>query len=335
MATIDEVARFAGVSVATVSRVINNADTVKPVTADKVRKAIDELRYIPNISARNLRRNESMTVSVMVPNITNPYYAHIFAGICDTAQELGYSAFLYNTGGAVIDRATVKHVFRKNHADGLITLTCDMDSSFLNGLEERFPIVQCCEYAYGSTLPHVAIDNYAAARQIVELLIEKGHRRVAIMKADNRHISTEERIRGYRDALSEHGIEYRPEYVAAASADYSFASGLKATQTLLDLPEPPTAVYCISDILALSAITAAKERRLKVPGDISVAGMDDVDYTTMFHPYLTTVRQPCYDIGRTGMQMLYQFMHDFPAKPESVFMAHEIITRESTADHRG
>lgn len=331
MATIEDVARKAGVSVATVSRVLNRRDNVRANTVERVQKAIDSLSYVPNLSARNLRRNESMVAMIVAPNFTNPYYSHILAGIGDAAQELGYSVFICNTTDAQAVKNLIEGSIKNHRADGVILLSSAYDASWLEDYIGEIPIVQCCEYADAVRLPYVTINNYQAAYEAVEYLLNLGHRRIAILSANNNHISTKLRYEGYCDALRASGLEPRQEYYVKAAPDYSYSSGYVMANKLFTLDERPSAIFCVSDILALSVIAAAGDRGLSVPGDVSVMGFDDVDYTTMFHPHLTTVSQPCYEMGRTSMRALHEFKTNFPHPPQIDSMPHLLTMRESTA----
>ncbi|MDL2235135.1 LacI family DNA-binding transcriptional regulator [Christensenellaceae bacterium OttesenSCG-928-L17] len=333
MATIEDVARMAGVSPATVSRVLNGNYKVKPNTEERVRKAIQTLSYVPNFAARNLRRNESMAAMIVAPNFTNPFYSHILAGIGDAAQTLGYSVFIYNMADPEAVRQKIEYTVKNHRADGIILLANPYDASWIAEYSAELPIVQCCEYAEGiePALPHIAIDNYQAAYEAVEYLLNLGHRRIAHISSTNSHISTKLRREGYCDALRAFGVTPREEYIVQAGPDYSYHTGYALSNKLFGLKERPSAVFCISDILALSAIAAANDRGLRVPGDVSVLGFDDVDYTTMFHPYLSTIMQPCYELGRRSMQVLHEFKSTFPAATQVPPMPHKLRIRESTA----
>ncbi len=332
MVTIEQVARYAGVSVATVSRALNNSPTVRPATAERVREAAEALRYTPNQSARNLRRNESRVILALAPNFSNPYYSRILTGIGDHAREHEYSVLICTTAGDAQTERRSLQMLEAHRADGAILLGCHRDYDWLAHYSGRFPIVQCCEYVPGLPCPAVSIDNYSAARQTVQYLQRLGHRRIALLGADNAYISTELRRRGYADAMAEAGLFVRPEYCRSADADYSFASGQAAAGKLLACTPRPTAVFCFSDILALSVISAAQELGLSVPGDLTVTGFDDVDYTTMFHPFLTTVAQPCYEMGRRSMAIILELLQN--GRPDAArlcFVPHRLVERESTS----
>lgn len=334
MVKIEDVARAAGVSVATVSRVLNEQGHVLPETQEKVRKAADELRYQPNLSARNLRKNESRIILILAPNFSNPYYSNVLAGICDVSRNLGYSTLIYNTYDSnALDQTLVTHLFQKNRADGMITLAINRDDRWLTQIAGKYPLVQCSEYVEDEPIPHISVDNRSAAKESVSMLIAQGHRRIGIVTSANRYLSSANRMRGYLDALEEADIARDESLIAYASADYSFASGKQAARELLSLPEPPSAIFCVSDILALGVIAAAGKMGLQVPWDLSVTGFDDVDYTTMFHPYLTTVSVPCYDLGRRSMQLLYDQIVQKPGAEREVYLPHKVIVRETTAQY--
>ena len=332
MVKIEDVAREAGVSVATVSRVLNDLGGALPETQEKVREAVKRLHYEPNLSARNLRKNESRIILILAPNFSNPYYSNVLSGICDVSRNLGYSTLIYNTYDSnALDEPLVTSLFQKNRADGMITLAVNKDDRWLAKYAGKYPLVQCSEYVEDAALPHISVDNRLAASESVAQLIAQGHTRIGIVTSANRYLSSENRLRGYLDALDAAGIAKDDALIAYASADYSFASGKQAARDLLSLPEPPSAIFCVSDILALGVIAAAGKMGLQVPWDLSVTGFDDVDYTTMFHPYLTTVAVPCYELGRSSMLLLYDHIQQKPGAQQAVYLPHQLVQRETTA----
>ena len=222
-------------------------------------------------------------------------------------------------------------LFQKNRADGMITLAVNKDDRWLAKYAGKYPLVQCSEYVEDAALPHISVDNRLAASESVAQLIAQGHTRIGIVTSANRYLSSENRLRGYLDALDAAGIAKDDALIAYASADYSFASGKQAARDLLSLPEPPSAIFCVSDILALGVIAAAGKMGLQVPWDLSVTGFDDVDYTTMFHPYLTTVAVPCYELGRSSMLLLYDHIQQKPGAQQAVYLPHQLVQRETTA----
>lgn len=328
MVTIAEVAARAKVSVATVSRVLNNNDNVRPATAQRVRLAIEDLNYTVNQSARNLRRNESRVVLALAPNFSNPFYSSILAGIGDLSRDSGYSVLICNTAGQSEEERRCLEMLVNHRADGAILLGCRRDDLWLAEYAAEFPIVQCCEYVPEIDAPSVSIDNYAAAVEAVRYLQGLGHTRIAMIGSSNRFISTQRRREGFFEAM---GVIPTPED-AYEEADevYSFASGQVAARKLLACDPRPSAIFCISDILALSAISAAQELGISVPEELTVVGFDDVDYTTMFHPFLTTVAQPCYEMGRRSLSLLLGLLQGDAPPVGRRWAPHRLVVRESS-----
>ena len=332
MPTMADVAKEARVSVATVSRLLNNLGTVSPETADRVFAAIQKLSYEPNILARNLRKNESRVILILAPNVTNPYYAHILSGIGDAAADLGYSALIFTTSDDLTREKEGLEMLKKHRADGAVLMASDLGCDWLLEYANQFPVVQCSEFDPKVDIPHVSIDNYLATVETMEYLLSLGHTRIAMVSSENEYNSTALRLKGYRDAIAKHGIEVREDYIAYASPDYSFSSGKARTKELLKVNARPTAIFCISDTLALGAITAAHEMGLRVPEDVTVIGFDDVEHTTMFHPYITTVAQPCYEIGKQAAHLLYTLMSQGKLEHRQVILEHQLIVRESSSN---
>lgn len=329
MATISDVAREAGVSVATVSRVLNNQGVVREDTARRVNEAIRLLSYEPNLLARNFRKNQSRVMLIVTSNITNPYYAHILSGVGDEAREQGYAALIFNTEEDPGREREALAMLDKRRADGAILMASGLGCGWLLDYAERHPVVQCSEFDPEVDIPHVSVDNYAATKELLSYLLMLGHRRIATISSTNPYYSTHLRRKAYLDVLAENGMEARSSYIELAADDYSLKSGQAAAMKLLTLPDPPTAILCIADTLALGAVMAAMELGLKVPGDVTVTGFDDVEFTTMLHPYLTTVRQPCHKLGRYAVKLLLDQMTGAHEMPRQLFLPHEVMVRES------
>lgn len=329
MVTIADVALEAGVSVATVSRVINQKDNVSLETMRRVEEAIEKLSYEPNILARNFRKSESRVILILAPNITNPYYGQILTGIGFSARRLGYSFMICTTGGEDEQERDFLDMLAKKRADGAIMLATGMNRGDIEHYAKKFPIVQCSEYYPDTSVAHVAVDNYRSAYQVVEYLLSLGHRRIATISSVNDYPSTRQRLAGYRDALLAADIQPDDALVRYGSFDYSFSSGLAATQSLLQQNERPTAIFCVSDMLALGAINGARNMGLEVPRDVSVVGFDDVAHATMFRPHITTMAQPCYEIGQRATELLYRLMRSEPCPCQGVMLECQLIVRDS------
>lgn len=330
MSNISDIAKEAGISVATVSRVINGTANVSPETAARVQAAIAKFNYQPNVWGRRLRQQASRTILVFVPNIRNPYYASIVTGIEETARRMGYGTTLCITNNDKSRESEFKELLQNGHADGAIFLYIDMQNTEIPKLAKTFPIVQCCEYCLDESVPHISIDNYSASKQVMQYLISTGHKAIGFVGTQNHYMSSEERLRGYKSALEEVGLKVDLNRIAFADDDYNFKSGIRAARALLAQSDKPTAIFCISDVLALGAIRAAEEMGLKVPEEVSIVGFDDVEYASMFKPMLTTVSQPGYSLGKSSAELLIKKIKN-DATDGSAFLPHKLILRDSTA----
>ncbi|MFQ9599509.1 MAG: LacI family DNA-binding transcriptional regulator [Flavonifractor plautii] len=327
--TISEVAKTAGVSVATVSRVVNGSPSVSHETQARVQEAIERLGYQPNVWGRSLRRGESRVVLVIVPNVSNPYYAPIIAGTEDRLHEDGYSGMLCITNAEAERRALYLEFLKDGRADGAILMEPARDDPHVTGMARHYHLVQCSEYCDNQAVSHVSVDNLAAAREVVLTLAGLGHRRIGFIGADNDFMSTIARRQGYLDGLRVLNIPAggRPDLCRTG---LQLCLRREAARRLLARPERPTALVCISDVRALGAVQAARELGLRGPEDLSVVGIDDVEYAVMGHPRLTTVRQPCYELGRTAGELLLTQIQGGP-RGRAVYLPHTLIERDSTA----
>ena len=227
-------------------------------------------------------------------------------------------------------RGNYLDLMRNRRADGAILMDVAVDDRDMVQLAGEYPLVQCCEYCASKDISHVSIDNFSAAREAVSRLAALGHARIGYIGAKNSFISTAQRHEGYQSALKELGIGLRPDYEESASRDYSFSTGVEAAGRLLDRTERPTALFCVSDVLALGAVQAARERGLRIPEDLSIVCFDEVEYASMFQPRLTTIRQPCYRMGAVAASLLLRQMQG-ESGGQAMFLPHEWVARDSTA----
>lgn len=328
MSTIRDVARMAGVSVATVSRVLNESSSVSAEKRETVMRAIKRLNYQPNMLGRNLRRTETRMVLVLLPSISNPFYARIVNGIEDVAHKNGYNIMLCNTGSDISREKVYLEMLKKRLSDGVILMAPELSREELDEIGRRHPVVQCCEYREGSQVSHVSVDNYAAARKVVRHLTGLGHRRIGLISCKNSFVSIKQREQGYLKGLEEAGIT--PDAGLVKYGDYGYASGIRAANQLLSGKNRPTAVFAISDVMAAGVLKAARERGLRIPEDIAVVGFDNINISYMCNPMLSTVSQPKYDMGRVAMDLLIRHMTGAQKKAENICLEHELVIREST-----
>ncbi len=220
-------------------------------------------------------------------------------------------------------------MLKKRRADGAILLASGVDSPHLLEYADSYPVVQCAEYDTVTDLPRVSIDNFKAASEVLDYLVSLGHTKIATISSKNSYISTMQRMDAYKAAIKRLKTGTAEDYVFYADGDYSFKSGKKAAMKLLSQKDRPTAVFCISDTIALGTVSAALELGIRVPEELTVTGFDDVDDTTMFHPYITTVKQPCYKLGEKAMKLLYDRIQKNEDR-EHLILKHQFVIRESS-----
>lgn len=327
MSNIRKVAELAGVSVATVSRTLKSPDIVSPATRDKVLKAVEAAGYRPNQMAVQFRSRRSHNLAVLVPIIANTFFARVIDGIQQAARERGYGVLLCNTLGREEVEIQYAGMVAARQADGVIQLRAF--NPFPSDAGQPLPMVNACEVLDDAPCPTLRIDNRAAARSLTEHLIGLGHRRIAMIQGPRRSPLTRDRVAGYRDALDAAGIP--PDVALLCPGDFTPASGYAAAGALLAVEAPPTAIFCESDEMAIGAISRLKQAGLSVPGDMSVAGFDDIDFASYSDPALTTIAQPAEAFGRRAVSMLIDILEERDLGERHVVLPHELIIRDSVA----
>ncbi|KZN95339.1 LacI family transcriptional regulator [Aeribacillus pallidus] len=332
MVRISDVAKMANVSTATVSRVLSNSGNVKKETAEKVLEAIKKLNYQPNLLARQLRRLETKTVLVVVPDITNTFFSKILRGIEQVAIENDYEVLLGDTGNSLEREKGYLDILRQKKADGMILLTARLESHLLEEISHEFPVVLACEYLEGSDIPTVSIDNISSARKATEYLISLGHKRIGFLSGPMDVILSRDRLKGFKQGMMQHDIAIEPNLIQ--EGDFSFESGFNLMTKLLALTEPPTAVFASSDEMAIGAIKAIKAKGLKVPDDISIVGFDDIKFASIFEPALTTVSQPMFEIGQKAMELLIKLIQKDKLEKSQYILEDRLVIRETCKEKK-
>lgn len=327
MANIQQVAKQAGVSVATVSRVLNGKDKVSTKTKLKVEEAIQYLNYEPSMLGRNLRNSESRIVLILIPSISNPFYFEVIKGIENMALSQNYSILLCETDSKPEKEEIYFDLVRKKMADGIISMDPAVNVEILKELAENYAIIQCSEYGGGIGIPYVTIDSEEASYHAVKHLIQIGHRKIALMNSDEKFLYARERRMGYERALQEHGIPLNGEYIFYTQ-ELGFEQGQQTMKKILQLQDRPTAVFAVSDLLAIGALKEINAAGLHVPGDMAVVGFDKIDFSNMTNPALTTVAQPMYKMGTVAARMLIEKIQGKTV--DSIVLGHELVIREST-----
>lgn len=326
---IEDVAAAAGVSMKTVSRVLNNEPNVREEMRQRVMKAVEKLQYRPNLSARSLAGQRSYVIALVYNNPSRNYLMEIQSGMLDACRDHHYNLVLAPVASPKQRKADdLKVVFEHFAPDGVVLIPpLTDDPVVLAFLEEH-------QVPYASIAPKhpegrigVMMDETAAVLELMAGLVAQGHRRIAHIKGPPAHGACQWRYKGYRDALKKAGLAYDADLVVQGA--FSFESGIEAGNALLDLKQPPTAIFAANDDMAAGVIRAACERGLVVPRDISVCGFDDTPIARHIYPALTTVRQPTSEMGKLATLQLLSRIRA-AGGGGMVHVEHEVLFREST-----
>lgn len=326
MVAVVDVARIAGVSTATVSRVLNGHPSVREETRERVEAAMRSLNYRVTVAARSLRTSRTRMVLALVPDFANPYYAEIVRGLGASAREHDYELLLCDTGLSEARERAVAQMLNRHFYDGVVCMDPFTTQQMVSEEVQALPWVACSEFVPDGQIPHVSIDHRLAAQDAVLYLLGKGHRRIALINSDERYLYARQRRDGYRDALREAGLQERPEYIQIVGG-IDHPLGELAARRLLALEQPPTAVFAVSDTLAVGAIKATLAAGRQVPGDLAVVGFDDVPLASIFEPSLTTIAQPRRELGENAMRLLLRRIAG--EQPASLTLAHTLVVRRS------
>lgn len=330
MATIRDVAKRAGVSITTVSHIINESRFVSQTTAERVLRAMQELHYQPNALARSLRSKHSHTLGLVLPDASNPFFAEVARGLEDYAFDHGYNVLFGSSDGNLQRERDYLRVFLEKQVDGLIFVAAGESTENIRELQaEHLPLVVVDREFRQVTADYVIADNYRGGYLATEHLINLGRHVIACITGPSTVTPSADRVTGYRDALKAHGIRYCERLVRRG--DFTAASGFRAMQSLLTHAEPPTAVFACNDLMALGVLCAATKAGLRVPDDVAVVGFDDIALACLSSPPLTTIQQPKAEMGRLASELLIARIEGrAPDAPQRCLLQTRLIVREST-----
>ncbi len=330
-----DVARLANVSQATVSYVLNSnsAISVPEVTRQRILSAVHELGYVPNGIARSLRTQKTYMIAAVIPDITNPFYPAFERGVQEAAEASGYDLIVFNTGGIAEKERRCVRSLQQGRVDGVVAVFFHLKAEDLRPLLERnvalvrLEAVKKGVSSLNLPLDNLYVDNVAASRTAVEHLIGRGHQRIGMIAGQSG--PRQARVRGYRAALAAHRLPLDEALIL--DGDFSEDGGHRAMQSLLDGPQPPTAVFAANDVMAMGALVAIREAGLGVPEDVAVVGFDDIPAAGLITPRLTTVAQFQENLGVRAAEMLLERLDgSAPEQGRSEEMPYELIVREST-----
>lgn len=328
--TIIDVAREAGVSYSTVSRVVNNKSYVNPETRQRVLEAMHKLGYQANLAARSLASGRSNVIGLLVHGTISQYTGEIIRGIDDALVTAQYEMMLYTSHRQKSREVDYVNMMVRGLADGLLLLLPLDPEQYLDSLRRQgFPYVLIDRKGDSAKDSSVTAANREGVYKAIRYLIDLGHRRIGCITGNLDVAVAFERLDAYKQALADYHIPFDPDLVK--EGDFLQPSGLANGHALLAHPTPPTAIFASSDLMALGVMDAARARGLQVPDDLSLIGFDDIPMAAVAHPGLTTVRQPLEDIGRIATEILLRAIKDPDHSPEVVVIPTELIIRGTTA----
>jgi LacI family transcriptional regulator len=332
--TIRDIAGMAGVSVATVSRVMNGRGDVAPGTRELVQRIVREHGYTTSRAARGLSAGRTGLIGATVPLVYPAYFSFILSGAAEALSERDMRLVLCPTQHEHAREVSLLERMMHGTTDGGLLIlpqesSDELESLLMHGY--RFVVVDPLQ-PLNESIPAVSCAHSAGADAAIKHLLELGHRRIAAITGPRGWVATEHRRRGYHAALAAAGI--LPDPALELDSDFEIGGGREQTRMLLSLPDPPTAIFAFNDNLAIGAIQAARGRGLRVPEDLSVVGFDDVEHATIVTPSLTTVRQPLAEMGRTAVSLLMRLLERQRFETLHVELGTRLVVRESTAPPR-
>jgi LacI family transcriptional regulator len=326
--TMMDVANEARVSIATVSRVINNMDHVRPEMRGRVLRAMEKLGYVINMPARSLAGGTSYTVGLLVNHLSSGYVVEIMRGVDMTLQANQYDLMLYNANTRKSGEAAYAMKLTRHMIDGLLLVLPRNAHAYLDALHQRgFPHVLVDHLSDRAEVPSVATTNFRGAYEAVDYLLRLGHRRIGFITGDLKAGCAQQRLEGYKAALKDAQVKVDSSLIYEGL--FFQPQGYQGAHQLLSLPEPPTAIFASNDSMAFGVIEAARERGLRLPEDLSIIGFDDVLQATYVRPQLTTVSQSLEEMGRRATTLLLHYIKYPNSEIEHVELPTKLIIRES------
>ncbi|MFL5660317.1 MAG: LacI family DNA-binding transcriptional regulator [Ktedonobacteraceae bacterium] len=329
MVTIADVAERAGVSKTTVSHALSGKRPVAPETRVRIEQIIEELGFRPNALARSLRMKRTLMVTLIIPDITNPYYPTLARGLQDALVEQGYHTFLCNTDSKQEQEIAFIADAVQRQVDGIVLSSLhSMIKDVQEFIKQGMHLI-----SIGTSIDHpqvdkVSTDDQQGARTATDYLIQRGHRRIGMITGTANLIPSEARQTGYRMALEGAGLPFDTTLVV--EGDFVRAGGARAMHRLLQLADRPTAIFCANDLMAIGAMDVARETGITIPDDIAVVGYDDIEAASLVSPALTTIFNPGYEMGKTaGLLLLERIKGKYKGPGRRVVVPHRLIQRTS------
>ena len=331
MATIKEVAESAGVSVATVSRVVNHSGYVSNDLREQVKSAMQTLEYKPSALARSLRRQETHTVGLLIPQLNQPFFSTLISAVEKALFAGDYRALICSSEADAEKESAYIDILLRQRVDGVILVPTGYSVENVKRLlRSNIPLVLIDRDLPELSINRVLSDNFAGAYLGAQHLLELGHRCIALIGGPRNNPVLEERITGIQQAFSDYAVDFDPDLLCLGTFP-EFELGYELALELLRQPTPPTAIFALTDVIAVGVLHAAAERMLKVPEALSVIGFDDIPLAKFMIPALTTIAQPIYKMGETAVEILMRRLEDSERPPETIKLDDQLMIRKSTA----
>ncbi|MGC9529693.1 MAG: LacI family DNA-binding transcriptional regulator [Candidatus Bipolaricaulaceae bacterium] len=333
MVTIKDIATAAGVSPSTVSRALNDSPLIRAETKARIRQLADQLGYERNELARGLVMGSSGAVGLLIPDITNPFFAEVTRGVGEVAHNRGYGVVLCNTAEDSERERSYVRLLRRKRVDGLILTSVTVDDPYLRALaRSKTPFVLVSRLSHSVDAPFVIGDDRAGGRLAVEHLAELGHRHIAFIGGPADVQSSQDRFLAFKEVLAERGLPLRRPWVCFA--DFTSQAGYRTARALLSRSRHPTAVFAANDVTALGVLQAAEEQGICVPGDLSLVGYDDIAYAALPRIELTTVAQPSFEMGKIAAEWLLSAIEGERVRKLRRLLEPHLVVRRTTARPR-
>lgn len=327
--TIEVVAKHAGVSIATVSRVLNGTGQVSPAVEERVRASVKELGYVPNHVARSLKARRIQQIALAIADIGNPVYVAMAKAIQTAAQARGYRVLLLSTDAQIDEEIAVLQSLKRQYVDGLILSPIRITPGHVQQLQTAAaPVVVIGSLPDDVPVDNVRVDSARGVELAISHLIGQGLSRIAFINGPTDTVPGGSRLRGYQATLLNHGLPFDPDLVV--SGNFMISGGYTAVGQLLERKQRPDAIFCANDLMALGAMRRLREEGLRVPHDVALVGMDDIDQTTISTPTLTSVSLMAAERGRIAAEMLLGRIDGDRAEPHRVTLLPRLVVRESS-----
>lgn len=330
--TIYDIARLAGVSTATVSKVMNGTGKISEKTRKKILEISKQLNYEPSVVASALTGKKTYTLGLMVPDLGNPFFAELARNVEDRAHEHGFNVIICNTDNNAEKQLSYIRLMQQKSVDGIIVATgaaSESGRTVMDAIGQKVPVALISREMPSWPASAVLVDDFAGGYAASEYLLRLGHTRIAVVAENFAIESSKERVRGYRKALEEAGVQSDDAYVR--ESDFSVEGGKKAAGELLDLAEPPTAIFACNDLLAIGVLQAARERGVPVPEKLSVVGFDNTILATVTDPPMTTIAQPIREMGCEVVDLIIREINDEKHVKQRIVLLPELVVRGTTS----